>query len=172
VVASSIRSDGRGPLPVFERFSERARELDALTARIVHWIAVEGVLPRDIRVIVNGKTIREAVLGALQRSLRAIGAHALEERSRPFTRREDTVIVTSAHSYKGYEAEIVCVPGVDGFVTSAGVTLARPLYSALTRARSVLHVSATSGQGRAQDQLLDLFENTLAGLEQTEVDSG
>jgi superfamily I DNA/RNA helicase len=116
-------------------------------------------------VIVNGQPIREAVVAVLQRSLAALDVRVLEQRNRPFTERDDTVVVTTAHSYKGYEAEVVCVAGVDGFVTRAGEILARPLYSALTRARSILHVSGTSGQSRAQDRLLDLLDTTVAQLE-------
>jgi UvrD-like helicase C-terminal domain len=76
-----------------------------------------------------------------------------EQTRRSFAGQSDSVIVTTAHSFKGYESEIVAVPGADKFVANDSRSrdgqrvLPESLYVAMTRARSVLYVSATTETG-------------------------
>lgn len=91
----------------------------------------------------------ELVALKLRQGLERLRVRAEYRTSEGFIRDGRTVIVTTPHSFKGYEAELVYVPGVDQFC-EGGRRLAAPLYVALTRARSMLVASGmeTSGAGQ------------------------
>ncbi len=136
-----------GPPPRFERFDERRTELRALGDRIVEWVDHEGVMPGDIRILANSSEVRQAVVAALTKSLRPLGVVVEGQARQTLSTSPRTIVVTTAHSFKGHEAEIVAVPGVERFVARSAEPpriLARALYVALTRARSVLYVSGSS----------------------------
>jgi hypothetical protein len=142
-----------GPVPRFRRFVDRQRELDEMCRQIVAWIADEQVAPNDIVIVTMGKAqgrpFGEVVASALTRALSELRVRAEHRTTEGFVRDDRTVVVTTPHSFKGYEAELVYVPGVDLF-HDGDTPLAAPLYVALTRARSVLVTSGidTSGPGQ------------------------
>jgi hypothetical protein len=139
-----------GPPPSFRRFADREEELRSLGERVRTWIRDERVSPGDVRVVANDASLRSAAVTELQSALSPIGCGVEERTRQSFTEHEDSVIVTTAHSLKGYEGEIVAIVGADKFVAgdlrSRGGKRILPesLYVAMTRARSILYVSATT----------------------------
>jgi len=145
----SVRfSQVEGPSPEVRRFRSRDEEAAALAARVRGWIEHEGVRPGDICVLCNGRPQRERSLEVLRRSLTPLDVRVEEQTGRSFSRADDTVILSTAHSFKGHDAEVVAVPFADRFETGDGRVLAHALYVALTRARSVLYVSSLARLGR------------------------
>jgi superfamily I DNA/RNA helicase len=157
----------RGPAPELRRFRTREDEAAALASRLRTWIDREGVRPADIRVLCNGRPQRERAVAVLEEALSPLDARVEEQTGRSFTRREDTVVVSTAHSFKGHEAEVIAVPFADRFEAGDGAVLAHALYVALTRARSVLYVSSlarlgSSGPGTSIDLALERASRLLA----------
>ena len=73
--------------------------------------------------------------------------------------------MTTSHSYKGYESEVIIVPGVDQFVTGKGKILANNLYVAMTRARSLLAVYGTRDSSTASQKIFESLERCLEQLD-------
>jgi len=123
--------------------------------QVNEWIVDEQVSPSDIVVVTMGKVraqnFGEIVASTLSASLSKKGLRSEYRTGEGFLGDGRTVVVTTPHSFKGYEAELVYVVGVDRFATETAA-LPAPLYVALTRARSVLVTSgtATSNQGSAR----------------------
>lgn len=148
-----------GPDPLFSRFAARQDEIEALADQIRAWIAEEGVKPGDVKVLCNGEDVRKRTVSGLTRGLADLGCRVLEQRSEGFDESEDALVVTTPHSFKGYDSEIVCIPAADAFTSRGNEILAKNLYVAMTRARSLLYVSGTLG-GRGK--LGDIVVNALA----------
>lgn len=127
-----------GPKPIFHAFDSRNDEIDAITRHLMQLIQEEGISPTDICVIYNGKSLVQLLESQLKPKLAEIGVELSVQTNRPFVRQEHTLVVTTSHSYKGYESEVVLIPGVDQYVTGNGQILANNLYVAMTRARSLL----------------------------------
>lgn len=142
----------------------RAEELAALVQRVRAWVEDEGVRPRDIRILASRKETCAAACAALH----AAGLPAEHARSRGLDARDPRVLVTTVHSFKGYEAEVVAVVGLDAFVGRRGDGGARPLveslYVALTRARTTLYVSgARERAGPVGERILEALARTRPG---------
>lgn len=139
-----------GPRPLVACFDDRDAEFDALARQIEVWIGEEGVAPGDIRVIANGRSMRQALVDRLASHISPFGVFVEGQARRTLSTDERTLVVTTAHSFKGHEAEIVAVAAADRFVARSAdppEILSQALYVALTRARSVLYVSATEPAG-------------------------
>jgi hypothetical protein len=135
-----------GPLPALKQFTDAETEFDALGNQIVSWIKEEGLRPNDICVLYNGRQSRESLETRVAGRLRRIGARLEVQTSQSFSRDPNTVVASTAQSYKGYESEVIVVAGADGFVSQAAGVLANSLYVAMTRARSVLAVYGVKGR--------------------------
>ncbi|MEO0604695.1 MAG: hypothetical protein AAF211_24895, partial [Myxococcota bacterium] len=152
------------------RFVDRGAELRALADRVHTWVADEGVLPGDIRVLANSPEVREAAATVLTDRLGPLGATVESQARTTLSTGPHTLVVTTAHSFKGHEAEIVAVPGADRFVVRSEDPpriLGRALYVALTRARSVLYVSGSASSGpaaSASEAVLGALEAAAEGL--------
>jgi hypothetical protein len=161
-----------GPAPEFRRFPERDAELSALSAQVEKWITREGVRPGDIRIIAQGQKLRERITKEMGRVLAAAGARVEEQARQRFSNADDAVVVTTAHSFKGYEGEVVAVPAADKFVVAhrrrgSPVTTILPsvLYVAMTRARSILYVSSIDrSQGSPSALVVDALQTSLEDL--------
>ena len=70
-----------------------------------------------------------------------IGVELSVQKNRPIERLENTLIVTTSHSYKGHESEVLIIPCVDQYVTGDGQILASNLYVAMTRAKDHLFLT-------------------------------
>jgi hypothetical protein len=142
-----------GPKPVFKEYFSQADfkspdyyevEFTALGRELNRLLTVEHVSPMDICILCNKK---ERVEPALKKFV-------IPQLPRRFDlclfptdvkqRNESAILVETPHSFKGFDAEIVFIPAVDTFVAKGGEILANPLYVAMTRARGVLNISATT----------------------------
>jgi len=120
-------------------FDSREQEQAAVVEAVCRWIQREAVSPGAIRVVTQSKTLRQELL----RGLRGHGFRVEHRTHEGFGDCDDAVVITTPHSFKGYDAEVVVVPGIDRFAPQ-GNLLTAPLYVALTRARTVLWATATS----------------------------
>lgn len=134
-----------GPKPIYHEFDNRSDEIDAIASHLKHLIQKEAISPNDICIIYNGKSVVQLLEAKLRSKLKEIDVELSVQTNRPFERQPNTLIVTTSHSYKGYESEVVVIPCVDQFVAGEGQILANNLYVAMTRARSLLAVYGISG---------------------------
>src|SRR5581483_2145324 len=125
-------------------------EFAAIGDRIVSWIKTDGVRPKDIRILYIGKNISDKWLPEVVKpKLNAIGVNFLVQTGEAFVGDDRTVVATTPHSFKGYDAEIVVIAGADQFyINSEKLILASTLYVAMTRSRSIL---AIYGSTKAKD---------------------
>lgn len=128
-----------GPKPYLVTFPSESAEWVGIGNQVVRWIQHDNVRPADIRILYIGDVTIKTLESQIEPMLRAIGVRFLVQKSKSFISDDNTVIATTPHSFKGYEAEMVIVAGVEEFV-AAGDVLIHPLYVALTRARSVLRI--------------------------------
>ena len=143
-----------GPLPIFRRFQTLDKQLDAMGDQIVHWIQEEGVIPGDICILYVGKFIAKHIKQQIEPKLKKIGAQLLVQTRQVYERDNSTVIVTTPNSFKGYESEITVIAAVDEFVVPGRGILAKNLYVAMTRARSLL---AVYGKQRGSPEVEELI---------------
>jgi superfamily I DNA/RNA helicase len=139
-----------GPRPQVELFGSRDAELETLGQQIEKWIRNEGVRPRDIRIIANRLSHCGKIEATLTPVVKRAGAKIIAQASEQLTSSDDTIVVSTPHSFKGHDAEIVAVACADGFVHKAGGILATNLYVAMTRARSVLWVSGKGSDANTE----------------------
>lgn len=133
-----------GPHPIVRNFESRDQEMIGLLNVARTWIVKEGIAPGDIKVICNNKYVRKNVFDTLKNGLIEHGVDVVLQTSRTFIKQADTLIVTTAHSYKGYEGEAIIIPAAEEFaVKRSDDVLSSALYVAMTRARSLLYVSCT-----------------------------
>lgn len=126
-----------GQLPDVELHDTPAQELGRLAERVREWIE-QGVDRRDIRILAP-RTQRCSEIAA---ALRLAGIDAVDARNTSFNNQDPRVVVTTPQSFKGHEAELVVVAGVEGFVSQReDRPLVEALYVALTRARTWMWVS-------------------------------
>jgi len=140
-----------GPSPIFHAFDSRRDEIGKIAKHIRHLTLEEAVRPMDMCIIYNGRQLAKDLQAELAPALSKIGIELSLQKNRPFERNENTLVMTTSHSYKGYESEVVIIPGVDQFVTGQGQILANNLYVAMTRARSLLAIYGTCN-GSSQSQ--------------------
>ena len=143
-----------GPLPIFRRFESLDKQLDAMGDQIVRWIQDEGVIPGDICILYVGKFIAKHIKQQIEPKLNAIGASLLVQTRQVYDRDSSAVIVTTPNSFKGYESEITLIAAVDEFVVPGRGILAKNLYVAMTRARSLL---AIYGKQRGSPEVEELI---------------
>ncbi len=127
----------QGQTPQVALHDSQDDELAALVGVVRNWLD-QAVAPRDIRVLAPRRRRCDQLASALQ----ANGIDAVALRNTAFQNSDPRVVVTTPQSFKGYEAELVAVVGVEEFVTrSEGKVLVEALYVALTRARTWMWVS-------------------------------
>jgi len=156
-----------GPKPIFRCFKSRVDEINAMANHLRHLIDGEGVSPSDICIIYNGKYVVQLIESILTPILSQIGVELSIQTNRPFERKPNTLVVTTSHSYKGYESEVVMIPGVDLFVTGDGQVLANNLYVAMTRARSLLFLYACQDGGPASRQITRTLASCIEAMDST-----
>jgi superfamily I DNA/RNA helicase len=130
----------QGPKPFLQRFDSRDAEIMALGNHIAHLTTKEGISPSDICLIYNGKSAVRILESKLAPRLAGLGLKLSVQTNRPFERQANTLLATTSHSYKGYDAEVVLIPCADLYTTRDGQVLSANLYVAMTRARSLLGI--------------------------------
>ncbi|WP_198422210.1 AAA domain-containing protein [Gimesia chilikensis] len=147
-----------GPNPIFHSFDDRQTELDAIFRHLKHLITVEQISPCDICLIYNSKYVVQILESKLGPLLSEIEVELSVQTNRAFERRPNTLVVTTSHSYKGYESEVVLIPCVDQYVTGDGEILANNLYVAMTRARSLLAIYGVQSNHDPSKILMNTIE--------------
>ncbi len=127
-----------GPSPILQLFPSRRDEMERIGLHLKNLIKKEEISPCDITLLYVGEQIGKTLESSLSPILAEFGVELSLQSKQTFERRENTLIATTPHSFKGYESEFVIIPCVDQYVTSNAQILARPLYVAMTRARSLL----------------------------------
>ena len=153
-----------GPAPILKRFTTVEAEFEAIGDQLVSWIKTDGVRPNDICVLYNSQPVKLRLEGRVAEKLASIGVALEVQTGQAFSRDPNTVVSSTAQSYKGYESEVVLVAGADMFVAKGTGVLANGLYVAMTRARSLLAVyglASKAGEGGRVMQALDECVNLL-----------
>lgn len=148
----------QGPKPFLQRFDSRDAEMTALGNHIAHLITKEGVSPSDICLIYNGKSVVRLIESKLAPRLASLGVELSVQTNRPFERQPNTLLVTTSHSYKGYDAEVVLIPCADQYTTQDGQVLSANLYVAMTRARSLLGIYSLNNSDSAARKLTETLQ--------------
>jgi len=146
-------SQVEGPPPIVRTFRERRDEFKSLEEDLTRLIVNEQVAAADICVLYNGPRALEAIVEHLEPLTGKLGLELSVQRSRDFERRSNTLLVTTSHSYKGYESDVVLIPCADQYTTSEGEVLAANLYVAMTRAKSILAIYSTDSNSAAITRL-------------------
>lgn len=147
-----------GPKPSFRKYPDRDSEMAAIGRQVVNWITEEGVKPSDICILYNGQQIAACIEKQVAPMLTAIKCNLNRQTSQAFDEDPRTVRLTTAHSYKGYDSEIVVIASVDKFVSKEAGVLANTLYVALTRARSELAIFGINRNSPQESELIDVIE--------------
>ena len=161
-----------GPSPQFHKFDSLASELAAIGGQLEHWIANEDISPRDICLLYNGESARTALMESLGPRLAKLDVELSWQKNRDFDWHTNTIMLTTPHSFKGYEAEVVLIPFVDHYISSESKILSHPLYVAMTRARSILAIYSLDRSDRLAKQLTDVLEGCLSSLKTRPLDGG
>ena len=153
-----------GPIPELREFADRESELLSVVETVSRWVLTEGVAPGDIRILCYTPSLRDELLALLSPSLEAAGFSVCHQTSRELPSDPGTLLITTPHSFKGHDAEVVVVPGVDRLTTRVG-PLAHVLYVAMTRARSMLLLTSLREPAEPGGvAVLDALRQTLAVL--------
>lgn len=153
-----------GPAPIFQGFHSRRDEIARIAKHIQYLTQEEGIQPKDICVIYNGKKLLADLERLLNPAMAKIGIEVSVQKNRSFERHANTLVVTTSHSYKGYESEVIIIPGVDQFATGANEILANNLYVAMTRARSLLAVYGTRDGSTSANKICNTIERCIGLL--------
>ena len=156
-----------GPTPIFHSFDKRTEEIERIGKHIQHLTQEESIQPTDICILYNGKRLAEDLQLQLGPALAKFGIELSHQKNRPFERKVNTLVMTTSHSYKGYESEVIIIPGVDQFVTGQGDILANNLYVAMTRARSLLAIYGTRDRSDATRMIFDSIDRCLEQMNGT-----
>lgn len=154
-----------GPKPVFQTFDHRREEIEHVATHIRRLTQSESVLPRDITILYNGKKLASELLNQLAPRLATLGIELSQQTNQAFQRRDNTIVMTTANSFKGYESEVIMIPGVDQFVSSEGKLLANSLYVAMTRAQSLLLMYGSCGSSAPSRKIYSAIESCLSSLQ-------
>ena len=129
--------DNEGAEVQFDQAPSRAAQARKINARIVDLIARQGVSPGDIAVLIVDAVSKADYYAALRRLPLPKPATWLEEG----VRNDRTVLMDTVRRFKGLEAPVVILWGLDGIDWEQSEEL---LYVGMSRAKSLLVVVGTS----------------------------
>ncbi len=153
-----------GPRPKFHRYANMQKEFEAIGDYCRELIAVQKVQPADISLVYNGQEIPECLEKYTMPRLAGLGVELSIQKNKPFERSSHTLLATTAHSFKGYDSEIVIIPAVDLYRARGRGLLANTLYVAMTRARSILTLFSHKTTEPFTQQLHEIIEECLSQL--------
>jgi hypothetical protein len=130
-----------GPKPIFRKYRSLAQQVTALADQVVRWIVKDGVRPCDIAILCNDHAFRERLEEELGPQLQALNARLVSDPGQGEAREKNAVVASVSAAFKGYEAEVVAIGGLERFIARKKI-LPNSLYVAMTRARSVLAIFA------------------------------
>jgi superfamily I DNA/RNA helicase len=155
-----------GPRIQFRRFMSLDEEFAAIAAYCRELITEQCVSPSDICLIYNGKNIKHRIEQQVAPALADLGVEVSVQTNKPFVRSKNTLLATTAQSFKGFDSEIVIIPAVDQFTARGKGVLANSLYVAMTRARSMLVLFSQQMKNADAQQLYEVIEGCLDCLEE------
>ncbi len=153
-----------GAKPEFYKFATLEEEMIGLGRHLEHLIANEDVLPCDICMIYNGGLAQDLLLANLKPRLAKLDVEVSLQKNQPFQWRENTLVITTPHSFKGYDAEVVIIPCADQYISGENQILANNLYVAMTRARSMLSIYSLDRSDAVAKELNDTIESCVENL--------
>ena len=128
--------DNEGAEVQFDRASSRAAQAAKINTRIVDLIARQGVSPGDIAVLIVDALSKIDCYAALRRLPLPKPAKWIEEG----VRTDSTVLMDTVGRFKGLEAPVVVLWGIDGVDWDGSEEM---LYVGMSRAKSILVVVGT-----------------------------
>ncbi len=154
-----------GPTPIFRKYRGLQDQVDAIGDQVIRWIRDEGVKPCDICILCNDNAFKKRLEETVEPRLQQISARLVSDPAQGWARDENAVVASTSHSFKGYEAEIVVVGGLERFIAQRQI-IPNNLYVAMTRARSVLAIYAYEQQNPKPEAvtLLSTVETCLNAL--------
>lgn len=153
-----------GPAPSLELHGDEEQEFQAIGTQLAGWIRDDKVQPSDICIICNSvDAVWSQIWKYVYPKLKSVKAKVVNQDGNNPPNDDQTVRVITAHSFKGFDAEIVVIPAVEHFVTTNGRVLANTLYVAMTRARSILslHGLKQPNESGPKSELLTALRNCL-----------
>lgn len=152
-----------GPKPIFRKFPRYEKEFEAIGDQILAWVQIEGVQPKDICILYHGDWTARTLLNCVSEKWGKAGIKAVVEKGRPRRVENDTIVLCTANSFKGYDAEVVVIAGIEQFVAEKEI-LPHHLYVAMTRARSLLAVFQWARSDENGKKLVSVVEQCLNNL--------
>lgn len=152
-----------GPKPIFKKFPRYEKEFEAIGDQILAWVQKEGVQPKDICILYHGDWTAQTLLNCVGEKWGKAGIRAVVDKSKPRRVENDTIVLCTANSFKGYDAEVVVIAGIEQFVAEKEI-LPHHLYVAMTRARSLLAVFAWARSDENTKRLVSVIEQCLNNL--------
>jgi superfamily I DNA/RNA helicase len=101
---------------------------------------------------------KNAIETYIKPNMRNIRVNLVIQKSESYTQDENALIVTTPHSFKGYDAEIVVLVSVHNYATTSGHYFTPALYVAMTRARSILSIYGRRRKKNDNAATIRLFE--------------
>lgn len=161
-----------GPKPEFYRYGSMRLEFEAIGDYCRELICGQGVQPSDICLLYNGPNIPNWLGTTMMPRLDGLGIELSIQTNKPFARSSNMLLATTSHSFKGYDSEVVIIPGVNQYQAHGKGLLANSLYVAMTRARSILAMFSSTVQNADAQTLHQVIEDCLGHLDETpDVDS-
>ena len=158
-----------GPAPIIKKFSVLEKEFLAIAEEIIRLVKEEKVTPGDITLIYNGKAVKHQIETTIRNRLAQHGIPIDIQTGSDLTLDNQTVLATTTHSFKGYDSEIVIIPAADMFVRWDGEEgknkpLPNVLYTAMTRARSLLYVYSFDSSKPASKLINKVLKRSIDAL--------
>jgi hypothetical protein len=158
-------SQVEGPTPNYRKYGSLEQQVEALGEQVMRWITKEGVKPCDICILSNDRAFLDRVDAEIAPRLQLINVRIVRNPGQDDAREENVIVVSPSASFKGYEAEIVIIGGVERFIARKQI-LPNTLYVAMTRARSELHIYAYDKRNASPQvqTILSTLQQCLDGL--------
>jgi hypothetical protein len=154
-----------GPKPEFRKFESLDKEFVAIAEYCRQLVQDEGVKPSDITIIYNSKFIRARLEEIVAPVLKDLGVVLSVQTNQAYQRNANAILATTSASFKGYDSEVVIIPGIDFFRAQDKGVLASSLYVAMTRARSILTLFAHRNSNPNAKRIFKAVEDCLDCLD-------
>ncbi len=152
-----------GPEPALHVLKNFALERQFLVQQMVDLVNNQNVRPSQICILLNGKKAEESLRMDVTPQLKAHGIELNMTRRESIRPDDSAITATTAHSFKGYDAELVWIFHAGGFALPDR-TLGPPLYVAITRTKSQLIVSSHHSDYEPSNRLLEILRQTKVDL--------
>jgi hypothetical protein len=160
-----------GPKPELRKFESLDKEFIAIGEYCRQLIQDEGVKPSDITIVYNSKFVRARLEEIVAPVLKDLGAVLSVQTNQSYQRSPNVILATTSASFKGYDSEVIIIPGIDFFRAYDKGVLASSLYVAMTRARSILTMFAHRNSNVHARKIFKAIEDCLDCLqEKPEID--